>query len=142
MLALAGQGGGKIGFQCTPSWGGSWALLAFILPHIFAFVFKIDFPWIVCPFWRDLGRILGGHNRRKIEILGVWGDMMPKKLILVEFCLIFDEIAGEKHISFWLFLVSFLAFVLTFETFKIVLPSRREVKFYKIAFFALDEKRR
>ena len=66
---------------------------------------------------------------------------MFTKLIFVEFCLIFDEIAGEKHISFWLFLVSFLVFVLTFETFKIVLPSRRELKFYKIAFFALDGKR-
>ena len=89
----------------------------------------------------DFGGVLGGQNGRNIEILGVFRDVLFETLILVKFCLIFDEIAGEKHISFWLFLVSFLVFVLTFETFKIVLPSRRELKFYKIAFFALVEKK-
>ena len=88
------------------------------------------------------GRILGSQNRRKNEIWSVSGDMMFETLILVEFGLIFNKIAGEKHITFWLSLVSFLMFFLTFETLKIVLPSRRELNFHKIAFFAFDGKRR
>ena len=80
------------------------------------------------------GRILGGQNRRKNEIWCVSGDMMFETLILVEFGFTFNEIAGEKHITFWLSLVSFLMFFLTFETLKIVLPSRRELNFHKIVF--------
>ena len=41
LSALAGQGGGKVGFQCIPSWGWSGTLLAYILPHIFVFVFNL-----------------------------------------------------------------------------------------------------
>ena len=62
ILALAGQGGTLIGFQCTLSWGGSWALLALILPHIFAFVFNINFP----SFFDTFGRVLGGFWEAKI----------------------------------------------------------------------------
>ena len=86
------------------------------------------------------GRILGSQNRRKNEIWCVSGDMMFETLILVEFGLIFNEIAGEKHITFWLSLVSFLMFFLTFESLKIMLPSRRGLDFYIIMLFESDGK--
>ena len=82
--------------------GGSWALLTLILHHIFAFVFKIDFPSIVYRVWKGFGRVF--------EILGVWGDMLFETLILIEFCLIFGEVDGEKDIVFWFFLVLFCVF--------------------------------
>ena len=42
--------------------------------------------------------------------------------------------------SLLLMLMLFVVFFLTLETLKIVLPSRRELNFYKITFFTLDEK--
>ena len=58
----------------------------------------------------------------------------------VKFGVIFEKIDDEKHIDLLSFVVIFSAFVLTFETLKIVFPSRRNAYFYKIAFFARDEK--
>ena len=49
----------------APSWGGSWALLAVILPYFFAFVFKIDFSSNFSRFRRVFGRILGGQTTVK-----------------------------------------------------------------------------
>ena len=66
--------------------------------------------------------------------------MLLETLILVDFCMILDKIDDEKLIDL-LFFVLFFMFFLTLETLKIVLPSRRELDFYKIAFLALDEKR-
>ena len=68
--------------------------------------------------------------------------MVFETSILIEFGLIFDKIVGGKHIVLGLFFVSLLVFFLTFETLKIVLPSRRELNFHKIVFFAFDGKRR
>ena len=84
---------------------------------------------------------MGGQSARKIEILGALGDIMLETFILVDFCMIFDKIDDEKYIDFLLCLLICLVFLLMLETLKIVLPSRRELNFYKIAFFALDEKR-
>ena len=85
---------------------------------------------------------MGGQNGRKIEILAVFGDMLFETLILVEFCLSFDKIEGEKNAVFLVVFCVILGVFLTLETLKIVLPSRRELNFYKIAFFALEENRR
>ena len=68
--------------------------------------------------------------------------MLFETLILVEFCLSFDKIEGEKNAVFLVVFCVILGVFLTLETLKIVLPSRRELNFYKIAFFALEEKRR
>ena len=67
--------------------------------------------------------------------------MLFETLILVEFCLSFDKIEGEKNAVFLVVFCVILGVFLTLETLKIVLPSRRELNFYKIAFFAQDEKR-
>ena len=55
--------------------------------------------------------------------------MMFEKFISMVFYLIFDKSMAKKTLFFWLFLVSLLVFFLMFETFKIVLPSRRNTKF-------------
>ena len=68
--------------------------------------------------------------------------MLFETLILVEFCLSFDKIEGEKNAVFLVVFCVILGVFLTLETLKIVLPSRRELNFYKIAFFALEENRR
>ena len=82
---------------------------------------------------------MGGQNGRKIEILGVLGDIMLETFILVDFCMIFDKIDDDKYIDFLSFSMICLMFSLTLETLKNVLPSRRELNFYKIAFLGLDE---
>ena len=74
---------------------------------------------------------MGGFCGQQDKILGVRGDVLFETLILIEFCLIFGEVDGEKDIVFWFFLVLFRVFFLTFETLKIVLPSRRELNFFK-----------
>ena len=97
--------------QCTLL-GGSWALLAFILPHFFASVFYIDFSLIFSRFRKGFGKDLGGQNGRKIETLAVFGNMLFETLILVEFCLSFDKIEGEKKRCFFgCFLCYFWCFV-------------------------------
>ena len=68
-------------------------------------------------------------------------DILFESIILVKIGLIFNKIDGEKHMDFVLFFVLFFVFFRTLETLKIVLPSRRELNFCKIAVFALDEKR-
>ena len=85
------------------SWGGSWALLALILPHFFAFVFNIDFSSIFSRFRKGFGRVLGGQNGPKIEIFDVFFGMLFETLFLVNFCLIFEKIDDEKHMEFCLF---------------------------------------
>ena len=52
--------------------GGSWALLALILPYFFAFVVSIDLLSIFYRFQRGFGMGLGGPNGKKIEILAVF----------------------------------------------------------------------
>ena len=84
---------------------------------------------------------MGGPKGRKIEILDGFLNMLFEPIILVKIYLIFNKIDGEKHMDFVLFLVVLFVFFCTLETSKIVLPSRRELNFYKIAFFAFDEKR-
>ena len=74
--------------------------MAFILPHFFASVFYIDFSLIFSRFRKGFGKDLGGQNGRKIEILTVFGNMLFETLILVEFCLSFDKIEGEKNAVF------------------------------------------
>ena len=88
-------------------------------------------------FWEDFGK----PKSSKTRDLVCFGGYDVRDLNLVEFGLIFNKIAGEKHTIFWFSLVSFLMFFLTFETCKIVLLSKRELNFYKIAFFAFDGKR-
>ena len=87
------------------------------------------------------GRVLGGQNGPKIEILGDFWGMFFETSILVEFCLIFGKNDSEKHVDFWLFFMLFFVFFRTLETLKIVLPSRRELNFYKIAFCTREEQR-
>ena len=84
--------------------GGSWALLAHILPHFFAFFFYFDFLLILSRFRRGFGRVLGGQNGKKIEILGVFWGMHLETLFFVNFCVIFVKNDGEKHMEFSLFL--------------------------------------
>ena len=87
-----------------------------------------------------MGRVLGGRNGPNIEIWNIFGSVLFEAFFGVKFGVIFENIDDEKHIDLLSFVVIFLAFVLTFETLKIVLPSRRNAYFYKIAFFARDEK--
>ena len=47
-----------------------------------------------------------------------------------------------KNVLFLLFCVLFRVLFPTLETLKIVLPPARELNFYKISFFVLDEKKR
>ena len=68
--------------------------------------------------------------------------MLVETLFLSEFCSFFDEIGDEKRVFFLLLFVSFRVLFPTLETLKIVLPPARELNFYKIALFVLDEKRR
>ena len=83
--------------------GGSWALLALILLHFFAFFFYIDFLSIFSRFRIGFGRVLGGQSARKIEIFGDFLDMLFETLFLVEFCWISEKIDDEKHMEFCLF---------------------------------------
>ena len=76
-----------------------------------------------------LGKVLAGQSAGKIEILGALGDIMLETLILVDFYMILDTIDDEKYIDFLLCLLICLVFLLTLETLKIVLPSRRELDF-------------
>ena len=117
--------------------GALGAHFASFFPFRFLHRFFIDFS----RFREGFGKDLGGPSGPKIEILGAFLDMLFETLILIEFLCFFDKTDSEKHIDFLLFSVLFLVFFLTLETLKIVLPSRRELNFYKIAFFALDEKR-
>ena len=64
---------------------GSWALLALILPHFFAFVFNIDFSSNFLRFRRGFGRVLGGQNGPKIEIFGIFLDVLVETLFFVDF---------------------------------------------------------
>ena len=85
-------------FSCmvyvTHALGGSRALLALILPPFFAFVLNIDFSSIFFRFRRGFGRVLGSQNGPKIDIFGIFLDMLVETLFLVEFCYIFDKIDG------------------------------------------------
>ena len=116
ILALAGQGGGPTPFQCIPSWGMSWALLTLILPHIFGFAFKIDFPWIFLTildgFWEDFGR---AKSLNKLDF-GCFGGYDVREINFGRIFLDFDKLMAKKTLFFWLFLVSLLVFFLTFET--------------------------
>ena len=102
--------------------------------------------WTICFNFATIsggfGRVWEGQNDQKIEILVVFGGMLLETLFLVDFCWIFDKNDREKHMDFLLYLALFFVFFLTLETLKIVLLSRRELNFYKIPFFELDEKRR
>ena len=51
----------------------SWALLALISPHFFAFVVSFDFSSIFSRFWRGFGRVLGGQNGPKSIFWVFWG---------------------------------------------------------------------
>ena len=104
----------------------------------FLYRFFIVFLSILEGFWEGFG----GQNCRKIDIFGDFLDMFYETFIFLKNSLIFSKIADEKHIDFDLFFMLFFVFFRTLETLKIVLPSRRELNFYKIAFFAIDEKRR
>jgi len=66
--------------------GGSWTLLGLILPRFFAFVFNFDFLSIFFRFWMGFESVLGGQNGRKIEIFGIFLDMLVETLFLVEIC--------------------------------------------------------
>ena len=81
--------------------GGSWALLALILPHFFAFVFYIDFSSIFSRFWRGLGGVLGSQKALKIDIWGVLGGMLFETLFSTICPSIFVKIDGEKRQDVW-----------------------------------------
>ena len=128
-------------FNASPLGGGlgrSWRSFCLIFSPSFL---KSIFHGLFVHF----GGIWGGFREAKlVEKLRFWAfgeDMMFETLILVEFCLSFDKIEGEKNAVCLVVFCVILGVFLTLETFKIVLPSRRELNFYKIAFFALDEKR-
>ena len=81
-----GQGGSRACHISIPLLGGSWTLLGLILPRFFAFVFNFDFLSIFFRFWMGFESILGGQSGRKIEIVGIFLDMLVETLFLVEFC--------------------------------------------------------
>ena len=83
--------------QHGASLGGSWALLALILPHFFAFVVRFDFSSSFFRFWKGLGRDLGGHDGRKIDSLDVLGDMLFETLFSVKLRVIFEKTNDEKQ---------------------------------------------
>ena len=117
--------------------GGLGAHFASFFRFRFLYRFFIVFLSILEGFWEGFG----GQNCRKIDIFGDFLDMCYETFIFLKNSLIFSKIADETHIDFDLFLMLFFVFFRTLETLKIVLPSRRELNFCKIAFFALDEKR-
>ena len=84
---------------------------------------------------------MGGQNGRKIEIFGIFFNMLFGCPTITDFCVIFDKIDVEKRDDFSMFSVICFVLFLALETLKIVLPPGRELNFHKIAFFALDEKR-
>ena len=45
-------------------------------------------------FFLDFGRVFGARNGFKIEIFGIFLDMLVETLFLVEFWYIFDKIDG------------------------------------------------
>ena len=80
--------------------GGSWAILALILPRFFAFLFNIGFSSIFSRFGKAFGKDLGGPNGPEIRVFGIFWYMLVETLFLGEFCLIFDKIDGSKHRDF------------------------------------------
>ena len=81
-----GQGGSCACHISLVLLGGSWTLLGLILPRFFAFVFNFDFLSIFFRFWMGFESVLGGQNGRKIEIFGIFLDMLVETLFLVEIC--------------------------------------------------------
>ena len=84
----------------------SWVIFrskTHFLRDFFEVKFSYEFLMDFYRFWLDFGRVLGGQNRRKIEIFHIFGDVVLKTLILIDFCLIFSKIYIEKHLVFLLF---------------------------------------
>ena len=50
----------------------------------------LDLAW----FWTGFGKGLGGQDGQKVEISGIFLDMLFEILILVEFCSMFDNFDG------------------------------------------------
>ena len=78
----------------THALGGVLGALGAHFASFFVFVFYIDFSSIFFGFWRGFGRVLGGQNGPKIEIFGIFSDMLVETLFLVEFHEISDQIDG------------------------------------------------
>ena len=84
IVAFGVRGGlGRAG-QNLENW--SWTLLGLILPRFFAFVLNFDVLSIFFRFWMGFESVLGGQNGRKIEIFGIFLDMLVETLFLVEIC--------------------------------------------------------
>ena len=80
------QGGSRACHISMPLLGGSWAVLGLILPRFFAFVFNVHFLSNFFRFWMGFESVLGGQNGPKIEIFGIFLDMLVETLFLVEIC--------------------------------------------------------
>ena len=83
----------------------------------------------------------GRPNKSNNQDFWLFGGHAFRDLNFGRICWISDKNNGEKHMDVQLLFVLVLVFFVTLETLKIVLASRRELSFYKIAFFVLDEKR-
>ena len=81
-----GQGGSRACHISMPVLGGFWTLLGLILPRFFAFVFNFDFLSSFFRFWMGFESVLGGQNGLKIEIFGIFLNMLVETLFLVEIC--------------------------------------------------------
>ena len=92
---------------------------------------------------------MGGPNGPKIEIFAVFWAMRVDTLFLVNFCMIFVKNDGEKRMEFSLFFDNML-FHYVFAKFAVFCNARNleisdflweNAYFYKISFFAFDDKR-
>ena len=99
----------------TDSWGGlgrSWHSFSLSFRIRFQHRFFIDF----FRFWKGFGRVLGGQNGRKIEILEVFLDVLVETLFLVDFSRFLIKSMAKNVLFFGNFV-------------KIELPCRREHDF-------------
>ena len=79
-----------------PVLGGSWALWAFILFHFLLSFFTSIFH----RFFFDSGKVWGGQNGQKIEVLGTFLGMLFETLFSVEYYWIFDKKQWRKTYRF------------------------------------------
>ena len=103
--------GGSCACQISiPLLGGSWAVLALIFPHFFAFVFNIDFFSILEGVWEGFGRPKWFQNRDFWYFLGyVCGDLIFGRILLDFFIKsmvknigIFDAFPTRRFVNCWL----------------------------------------
>ena len=130
------------------SWGGSWALLALILPNCFAFVVSFDFSSIFSRFWRGFGRVLGGQNGPKSIFWVFWGGFFSIPYFRSIFASFLRKSMRKNIWNFACFSIGCFSICLPKSLFSIMLESLKLAifswgnhYFYKISIFAINVRR-